>query len=609
MPRPILPELPPISDTIRSFLVSRGDSAPFDRTLHYIQTGEITIDELLKASEARKKALKDAYEQWRNQPEPPDPREQQDWREILPMMGDPTQSGALGARLENYINKYDATRPSGNHVDEAKRNLQEILKAKEKKEWDDVDKMDYQKLLNYYRRHPQTSFFTELDDSAWAVVKALGTTDKVSRFINDFPTSSHILEAQQWLAGIVEWDKIKRQGDVFTVGRYLRDHPESPFKNEVAIKFSSLKDAEINEMRVNTKYEIDRFFRLMEEDIFTQDELIYEGVVSENSLETLRNLDDIKNNQLPNLDFTRPAQECPPGATDVYFFGVPSTGKTCIIMGLLGSGRFVPDYASYGGEYASDLSQFLDAGITPGSTQGDFVTLIRGSICDSENSDVQHPINVIDMSGEEFAFRISKNEDAKLSFEEMGTGATNLLTNDNRKIFFLVVDPTTDVIRYNRVVQTTDFAGNTNAELRRITVNQKAIIKGFVSLFSQPENRKVMERVDAIHIIVSKADVLDANEGGSRITQAKDIVRNQFSQELTKLRSLCSEKNLAINATTGYLPQLYTFSVGHFYVGDIFDYRPDDADSLIGAIERFSYGLRDKNFLDKIRDVLNTKVL
>ncbi len=607
MPRPILPDLPPINDAIRTFLIARGDGAPFDRTMHYIETGEIKISDLTNASPARIQALKAEYEKWLNQPEPPDPKEQQEWNEIRAMFDDPSRSGVLKARLEKYVTTYDSSRPAGNHVDEAKAKISEINKKAERDEWDMVDKFDYGALVRYYRAHPNTSFFRELDDCLWSLVTTDSNVTTVSRFINDVPSSSHKAEAMGIINAFADWDRIKRQHDIFLLAKYMKDHPGSPFTGEANLELASLKDAEIHEMKTQPRYDKDRLDRLMKEEIFSRDELIWEGVVSEDSLRTLMNLEQIKA-ELPLLDYTKSATECPPNATDVYFFGVPSTGKTCIIMGLLGSDKFIPDYRAFGGEYASDLNEYKEAGITPGSTQGDFVTLVKGSISDSEDETVTHPVNVIDMSGEEFAFRISKNEEAELSFDEMGTGATNLLRNDNRKIFFLIVDPTTDVIKFNRVIQGFDMAGNTTSSIRTVRVNQTSILKGFISLFEQPENRRIMEKVDAIHIIVSKADTLDANKGESRSAQAKMIVTSQFTQELKKLRRLCAEKNLAINSTTNFLPQLYTFSVGHFYVGDIFDYNSADADKLITAIEGFSYGLRDRDFFDKIRDILNTKI-
>ena len=70
--------------------------------------------------------------------------------------------------------------------------------------------------------------------------------------------------------------------------------------------------------------------------IFSDNELINAKVMTDTVLETLRNHDI--NADLPDIrqaiESSKP--ECKEGQdfTDVYFFGVPSTGKTCVLMGM-----------------------------------------------------------------------------------------------------------------------------------------------------------------------------------------------------------------------------------------------------------------------------------
>ncbi len=143
------------------------------------------------------------------------------------------------------------------------------------------------------------------------------------------------------------------------------------------------------------------FYQLTSSGIIPKNEFINAGIVSEQSLEKLKEI----GNFAP-IDQTMSIDSCPDNHTDIFMFGIPSTGKTCIIMGLLGSDYFDWNAKKYGGNYAIQLNEYLDAGLTPDSTAGDFVSLVEGSITDAENENISHPISLIDMAGEAFAEKI-----------------------------------------------------------------------------------------------------------------------------------------------------------------------------------------------------------
>ena len=162
-----------------------------------------------------------------------------------------------------------------------------------------------------------------------------------------------------------------------------------------------------------------------------------------------KNLERIKN-ELPdiNAEIAKCRKVCADGHTDVFLFGIPSTGKTCILMGLIGCTTIDVDTVRAGGPYSSALDQYLKAGLTIGQTPKDFVATIEAEIMEGTK---KHMLNLVEMSGEDFAFKIADNENGKISFEDMGNGATQLLCNNNRKVFFIIVDPTARIVAFNHL--------------------------------------------------------------------------------------------------------------------------------------------------------------
>ena len=282
-------------------------------------------------------------------------------------------------------------------------------------------------------------------------------------------------------------------------------------------------------------------------------------------------------------------------------------------MGLLGTPLLDYDAQKYGGKYGDTLTQYLDAGITPAATNENFVSLISGTLKDGERDGVSHNINIIDMGGEAFSDKIADNPDSKVTFEDMGIGATKLLSNKNDKVFFIIVDPTVEIVEKKKEVYKCDEEGNIiqnedgtyKTESYIAYVNQKSIIKKFVDLFKQPENSHIMERVKAIHFVCTKADMLE----GDREEIAKERIKRRHYAPLNSLRDLCSEKKYAINPRSNYKPLLYTFSLGKFYLGGVFDYDPYDSEKILNVVRNVTRGQREENFWDKIKSVLNKPIL
>ena len=539
--------------------------------------------------------------------------------------------------------------------------INEANADKELQEWEELDKSSFETLATYLHAHPSTTHLAEIDNYLWILVE--NHYDEEQRkeaarlYLQLLPEGMYQQDAKEIILPPgsditppspnpvtphysepappkfsepappkfsepappvmpAEEDKPMasnaavsmesampqdiRSLDLVQTWDWLTANPHDA-RHDIAYQhFRDLKEKEIQTMREQPAvYSPDRIFFLLEKGIFNEGELLDLRLATPESLNILREREEILDS-LPdiNVEIAKCRKECAVDHTDVFFLGIPSTGKTCILMGLIGSPNININTVRAGGPYACVLEQFLDAGLTIGQTPKDFVATIEAEIQDGKN---KHLINLVEMAGEDFAFKIADNEKGIVSFEDIGAGATKLLCNNNKKSFFIIVDPTAKRVAFNHLVNETDAAGNVRTFLVRKNVNQKIILKRLVDLLAQPENKTIMKNVDSISIVISKADVL--GNGQEREDEAYRRFMDQHKNIIAPLVELCRENG--INASTNGQPMLYTFSLGRFYVGGVYQYDPADANKLIEVLKGNTEIAKNDNFGSKFKDFFN----
>ncbi len=572
------------------------------KLLEYIDKNTISYpDDFVFVNEEKKKQVEEALRSR------PNPREIKEWGEIVALFG--SNPVMLRLKLEEYIVRWEAKNPAENHVDEAKQKLQDLDRAereekqrREQQDWDNVDQFSTRSLCDYLRKYPRTVHLDEIDDAVWN--NGSSTITGINEYLRLFPSGRHVGEANRAVSEYSQWQAIKSNRDLGSIFGYVQEHSDSPFMSEANILLMQLKAEEIDRMKsMATKYSIDDLLYYLSEGIFSENDLIYNGVVTSDSLEILRNFDAVRTG-LPdiNTEIAKCRKECAEGRTDVYFFGIPATGKSCILMGLIGSPDIDVNTVVAGGPYAAALQQHLDAGFTIGQTPADYVATLQAKI---PNGDKNHYLNLVEMAGEDFAFKLAENPEGEVSLGDMGEGVPQLLANNNRKAFFLIVDPTATVVSFNRIQNVTDSEGNTYQTTTRVNINQRTTLKRMVDLFTLPENETIMRKVDSIHIIVTKADM--CGNDVERDEKAFDLFMTRYKPLLRPLIELCEQ--YGINVATNGLPKLYTFSLGRFYVGGIYQYDDTDAGRLINVIRGNVTGEKKQTFMDKFLALVNKPIL
>ena len=565
----------PLTDLQRKKLIDDINRLNINVVLKYFLSGDISLSDVPHITDDRRKFIEEHL---------PAPA-QMDWNALQASLSEVSVSTLL--KLETYIRKYEGTRPDGNHVDEAiaKRNeikdaLQREALAKEEDEWNTVDPFSMTSLIGHLNKYPMSAHHDEIDDKVWNIIDK-ESEQQLQDYKVLFPKGKYIEKAIAMLEALDEWMIVRNSGDISFVFQYIRKRPESPYIDKAYCLLMDLKHQEICRIRREpNRYDVSRLLYLVRLGIFTVDELISEGVMTENVWNTLNSI-DVKND-LPDIyeAMKKSKLEYLEGGIDVYFFGLPCTGKTCLLQGLSCTTSLQVDLAASSGPYAEALRQYTDCGIVSPRTLDDSVTTLKTTIITDEHTPIKNNVNFVEMSGHHILDMVEDN--GEYSKEVDNRDIANLLHNDNRKVFFLIIDPTTKNIKLNREYD--EYDEQTGEKIHRLkydVFNQKIFMQKIVNIFQDPANSDIMRKVDSIHIIITKADTF--GERLQRREKALDYFNNHYAMNIVPpLTEVCRDYN--INCNSNYRPKLFTFSLGKFYVGGLYEYDSIDSELLVNTI-------------------------
>ena len=589
----------PLTDLQRKRLIDDINRLNINVILKYFLSGDISLSDVPHITDDRRKFIEDHL---------PAPA-QIDWNALQASLSEVSKSTLH--KLEAYIRKYEGTRPNGNHVDEAiakrkeiKDALQREALAKEEADWNAVDPFSMTSLIGHLNKYPMSAHRDEIDDKVWNIIDK-ESEQQLQDYKVLFPKGKYIEKAKAMLEALDDWMRARNSGDIFVVYYYLKNNPESPYRDNACCFLKDLKHQEICRMRREpNRYDVSWLLYLVQLGIFTVDELISEGVMTENIWNTLNSI-DVKND-LPDIyeAMQESKVECSEGFTDVYFFGMPSTGRTCILQGLLCATSLNVDLASSGGPYAEALRIYTDYGMLSPRTPDDFVTTLK-TIITGGHTPIKHNVNFIEMSGSHFLEMVK--DYGEHSKEENNSDIAHLLHNDNRKVFFLIIDPTINEVRFNCEYDEYDEqTGEKIQRLKHAVLNQNIFMQNIVNIFQDPANSDIMKKVDSIHIIVTKVDTF--GERLQRREKALDYFNNHYAMNIVPpLTEVCRDYH--INSNSDYRPKLFTFSLGKFYVGGLYEYDATDSELLVNAIsEVLPFPYEQMSFWSRLKNKIKEKL-
>jgi ribosome biogenesis GTPase A len=258
-------------------------------------------------------------------------------------------------------------------------------------------------------------------------------------------------------------------------------------------------------------------------------------------------------------------EQLPPmeeGRTDVYFVGLPGSGKSTMIAGLLNvahkTGVLLPDpYHAAGVNFQTDLIQDLNRGVLPERTDVGSYNYIAASINDTNNK--RHPLNIVDVPGELYE-KIQDNAEVDKFLR--------YINNKNKKVLIFVID---------------SLAHENNESISKF--DQSVVFPNILQIFN---SSGVLEQTDAIYLVVNKFDTIKESKYSFDNRPNGDIALEFLNDEFLSLKNNCiaARKDTKNSIKIKVIP----FSIGSLSYGSILNTLDRDfAKTILNQITKDSF--------------------
>ena len=296
------------------------------------------------------------------------------------------------AAYMKYMDEY----PQGIHYDEARGELEKI---KEQNQWNSLDKNSIEALEKYLEINTNSAWKGEacklLDDLKWGEVNKQ-SKESIENFIKINPNSSHIPDANSLLSILSRpKDDINKIFENYVKGKFSYDDLNTRLKEN---GYGAPDICKAIENNPNIIFSSD-LKKLIKENVLTKDQ-----ACNINGLKCF--VDYIYDEYKDKVDvktICQPIVHIDGGRTAVYFWGFPSSGKTCAIgtiLKALGESSFEPE-PSQGYNYMNSLRDLFNS-------DGEIFKLPPGTTSDNifdmkflySNNNKSYPVSCVDLAGE-----------------------------------------------------------------------------------------------------------------------------------------------------------------------------------------------------------------
>ena len=477
--------------------------------------------------------------------------------------------------LNGYIQKCNIGFYPSSHINEAKALLEEWESGSIVSDWDRVltgKDMDVRvaKINEFIQRY------------------AMNPTETAQRYLG---------KAQKELNRIADekearkdWIDAKQTNTILGYIDFITKHPYSDYREEADRLIEEMKADLLNDMkRYPFKYNREMMYDYIRTNALTWNDLVEKShVLSDKAYSHIREYPTLRLEQrpLPLSRLDNPQSE--DGNTDVFFFGVPGSGKSCVLTGLMAQTgnlgfSFDPRGNGGGGNYAIELRNYARRSMLPPKTDDLYIQVIDAEINDEQNR--LHKLSLIEMAGERTAaFAAIENPE---NLEDLGPGAAQLLSNDNNKVLFFVIDPTNE-----KNIQVSEDYDQ--------WYMQSDVLNCISSLLSK--NKSLLKKIVAIHVILTKSDTLGEYVDSATLQQV--LTTQGYSAVLGDLKKICEKYD--INKQTGFQVGIYPFCVGKFMPGDVYTFDDTDSLKILRVIQKNSVPRRKKGFMDNLAEWFNS---
>lgn len=445
-------------------------------------------------------------------------------------------------------------------------------------------------------RREVMALLADNEDADWEHARVANTIEEYDAYLAKYPEGKHRSEAREAKRMLREGSEIKsevvEEHPDYSRSRYttsginrLKQAIEGEPNPQIVIDTikeylsdgSVTKDQIYAEIRANhnliDSYTIDQLDR---EKVLPFQELEYKAEVNPAYLTFITNND--VNSVVVDVEFT-PINTITPKTTEIYFWGIPQSGKTCALGAILNEARHGgyiefadPVTTSQGYHYMTVLSQIFEGNREvfklPEGTQTDAI-FEMGYVFKRDGMD--YPVTFIDLSGEtiESMYRVNARQQLNPKKQAGLDMACRLLTGNakiNRKIHFFVLEYDGHKKKYMGLTQDSLLTG------------AMGFIRG-TGIFRT--------ETDAVYLLVTKSDLTGAKSDNERNAKLADYIRTNYQQFYNGLKGLCKENEIN-EGNVDIIP----FSLGDVCFQNLCMFDSRTADTVIKLIVNRAKGFK-----------------
>jgi len=386
------------------------------------------------------------------------------------------------------------------------------------------------------------------DDSFWN--SACSTEHGCNGYINKYPEGRHVSEARQ---KIENFEILRKQENDqrSRIVEKLRNNPNS---------FTPLMLRQhLNNLDITT------------------DDLLNAQI----PIEIINRLDNIVT---PQLQLGQTPDSIPDGYTEVYFWGIPGSGKTCALAAVLSTANrmgYLEIAQGPGFDYMVRLKNVFSNQVSylPGPSPVDTTQYLPFTLKKADER-YSRSVSLIELSGEIFQCFLLKNASRPLpspQHTETFNSLIRFLDGENRKIHFFFIDY--------------DVENKPDAD----GYCQSDYLNAAATFFNDKENNLFSKNTDAIYIVITKSDLMPC-EKGKRVDELSEYLKNNnFASFVNSLRTKCRDNSINAGRVLAT-----PFALGKVYFQQMCDFDPETSRNIIDILMR-----RIATKKESILDVLN----
>lgn len=417
---------------------------------------------------------------------------------------------------------FDELRATGNFPHETQTAVKAIL--------DEKDKVRLEKEREREAREREAREEAEMkafkEEQVWQTVKSKNTLNSYQYYQQQYPNGKYFDDADQ---------------NIYTL------------KEEITHKKRKI----LSDIRRNPDdYSKKRIQDYFDQGVITKDDLIDDQIITKRALETFLNPPHFENKIFDWTDL----EPLKSDRTDIFFLGIPGSGKSCLLGGVLHYARKAGHLKIKGNikgvKYANALIGTTKIGYVPPSTPVDGINYIEAVLRNDRNE--EHPINIIEMSGEKmnntYDYGTTTSAvDEGILIETIGAG--EYLHNSNKKIIFFVID-------YKETI---------DPKVTKSIADQAAILESALTLL---ERDGILKETYSVYIVLTKSDLLPG--GADNLQEAKNFIDQEYSSFWNSVKTSGKDYEFGV--------KILTYSLGNFMLGTTFEFNPKYSENIYNAI-------------------------